>query len=93
MTNPPTFRLTADGDESWVLTASLACPCCRGSGELHESHGETLPCGCAFKTAAPEVVDAIDRGASYTIEPNPAWVAFMEQVYRSFGLPPFRGGE
>ena len=81
---PPTFRLTPNGGEAWVLTASLACPCCRGRGEVRESHGETLPCDCPFEGADPEVVDAIDRGASYIIEPNPAWVEFMEQVYRSF---------
>ena len=91
--NPPTFRLMPNGGEVWVLTASLACPCCRGSGEVRESHGEILDCDCAFDNASPEVVDAIDAGAAYTIEPNPAWVDFMEQVYRSFGLPPFRGGE
>ena len=89
---PPTFRVTAN-DEQWVLVASLACPCCRGSGQVRESHGEWLDCDCAFDNAATEVVDAIDRGEAFTIEPNPAWVEFMEQVYRSFGLPPFRGGE
>jgi hypothetical protein len=90
---PPTFRVTAN-DEQWVLVASLACPCCRGRGEVRESHGETLPCDCAFEDASPEVVDAIDRGEAFTIEPNPAWVAFMEQVYRSFSIDlPVRGSE
>jgi hypothetical protein len=87
MCNPPTFRVTAN-DEQWVLVASASCPCCRGSGELHESHGETLPCGCAFEDADPAVVEAIDRGEAFTIEPNPAWVEFMDQMYRAL-----RGGE
>jgi len=82
MTNPPTFRLTPNGGEAWVLTASASCPCCRGSGEVHESHGEDLPCGCAFENASPEVVDAIDAGAAYIIEPDPAWVAFVDQMMR-----------
>ncbi|NDD55612.1 hypothetical protein EBZ39_17400 [bacterium] len=82
MCNPPTFRVTAN-DEQWVLTASIDCLTCRGSGEIRESHGETLPCGCAFEDASPEVVDAIDRGEAFTIEPNPRWVAFVDQMYRA----------
>lgn len=87
MCNPPTFRVTAT-DEQWVLVASADCLTCRGSGEIRESHGEVLDCDCCFDDAAPEVVEAIAAGAAYTIEPDPRWVAFMDQMYRSL-----RGGE
>jgi hypothetical protein len=87
MCNPPTFRVTAN-DEQWVLTASADCLTCRGSGEVREAHGEVLDCDCCFDDAAPEVVAAIAAGAAYTIEPDPRWVAFMDQMYRSL-----RGGE
>ena len=87
MTNPPTFRVTAN-DEQWVLTASIDCLTCRGSGEIRESHGEILDCDCCFDDADRAVVEAIARGEAYTIEPDPRWVAFMEAMYRSL-----RGGE
>lgn len=93
--NPPTFRLTPNGGEAWVLTASCKCITCRGSGEVREAHGEVLDCDCAFEGADPEVVKAIDAGAAYTIEPDPSWVAFMDAMYRYHlrgGAPP-RGGE
>ncbi len=82
MCNPPTFRVTAN-DEQWVLTASADCLTCRGSGEVREAHGEVLDCDCCFDDAAPEVVAAIAAGAAYTIEPDPRWVAFMDQMYRA----------
>jgi len=85
---PPTFRLTPNGGEAWVLTASSDCLTCRGSGEIRESHGEYLDCDCCFDAADPAVVEAIDAGAAYIIEPDPLWVAIMEAMCRSL-----RGGE
>jgi hypothetical protein len=66
----------------WILVASRSCPCCRGSGEIREPHGEDLPCGCAFENASPEAVDGIDHGEEFIIEPNPAWIAFMDAMHR-----------
>ena len=77
MTNPPTFRVTAN-DEQWVLVASASCPCCRGSGELHEPHGETLPCDCAWDSVTDEVMSQIDAGIPYRIDPDPFWVKAMQ---------------
>ena len=85
---PPTFRLTPNGGEAWVLTASADCLTCRGSGEVREAHGEVLDCDCAFDDADRAVVEAIAAGAAYTIEPDPRWVAFVDQMYRAL-----RGGE
>jgi hypothetical protein len=81
---PPTFRLTADGDEAWVLTASIDCPCCNGRGEVRESHGEDLPCDCPFEEVCPSILEAIDTGTAYIIEPAPEWV---ERVTAAFPRP------
>jgi hypothetical protein len=82
MCNPPTFRVTAN-DEQWVLTASSSCSCCNGRGEVREGHGEWLDCDCAFDNAAPEVLDAIDAGAAYTIEPCPEWCDYRAAMHQA----------
>ena len=66
------------GFEGWVLTATTTCRGCCGSGEVREPHGETLPCDCVWDSVTDEVMDQIDAGIPYRIDPDPFWVKAMQ---------------
>jgi len=66
------------GFEGWVLTAPATCRSCCGSGEVREPHGEHLPCDCAWDSVTDEVMDQIDAGIPYRIDPDPFWVKAMQ---------------
>lgn len=77
--NTPLYRITPTREE-WVLTASSSCPCCNGRGEVRESHGEWLYCDCPFDRANPEVIELIEAGAAFSIEPCPDWIERMNAM-------------
>ena len=67
-----------------MLEALHTCPACRGAGQIVERHdragcGELLDCDCPFASVTPDVADAIDRGAAYSIEPAPEYLKRMAQ--------------
>jgi hypothetical protein len=74
----------ATNNDKITLTASRTCKTCRGSGSVHESHGETLDCDCAFDNApeTPEAQRAIDEGR-YIVVPAPEYYAEMEAFNRT----------
>lgn len=84
----PHYRITQrNPDGEWILVADSGCKICRGSGSVRESHGEILDCDCVFESSDPEVIESIDEGAKFVVEPSPDYIKQMEMIPEVDELP------
>lgn len=86
------FRINQKNPEgAWILVADAGCKICRGSGCVTQRHGslgsEQMDCDCVFESSDPEVVESIDAGAAFIVEPSPNYIKQMEMVHESDEMP------
>ncbi len=78
---------TTDSNGNLILTANPRCRVCKGSGAVHESHGETLDCDCVFDRPLTDEQDAMIDAGRFTVNPAPEYIARMDALDRDTRNP------
>ncbi len=79
--------MTTNNNDNLILTANPHCRVCKGSGAVHESHGETLDCECVFDRPLTDEQDAMIDAGRFTVNPAPEYLARMEALDRDTRNP------